>query len=271
MIPIRNNNPTRSFPFLTILLIVVNVYVYYNQVVLGDFGDQRFTGMFGFVPYELTHNSALVGVVHIDRLGNSIFYPGEKAILAAQFRHSMIPIGPPPHPIWAAIFTAMFMHGSLLHLAGNMLFLWIFGSNLEDTLGTVRFLFFYFICGLAAALAQTASDPDSLIPNIGASGAIAGVMGAYLVLWPKAKILTIIPILFFWILREIYAFWVLFIWIGVQIATVYFQLGGQSTGGVAYFAHIGGFFAGIVLILLYGGQKLLQPSKGRRRPDFTPD
>jgi membrane associated rhomboid family serine protease len=126
----------------------------------------------------------------------------------------------------------------------------------EDALGKGTFLFFYLFCGFVAALAQTASSPDSMIPNIGASGAIAGVMGAYFVLWPGSKVLTLLSLGFFWILREISAGWVLLFWIALQAAMAYFSMGGEATGGVAYFAHIGGFLAGILLVILLGGPSL---------------
>ena len=127
-----------------------------------------------------------------------------------------IPYGPSPHPLWLTIFTSMFLHGGLLHIGGNMLYLWIFGNNIEDALGKGRFLLFYLVCGLAASAAQIAIDPNSLIPNVGASGAIAGVLGAYFILYPNARVLSLVPI-FIYFLAEVRAFWVLLLWIVLNV------------------------------------------------------
>jgi len=149
----------------------------------------------------------------------------------------------------------MFLHGGLLHIGGNMLYLWIFGNNIEDVLGKLRFLAFYLACGLAASATQIAIDPDSLIPNVGASGAIAGVLGAYFVLYPNARVLSLVPVFVFF-LAEVRAFWVLLLWIILNVFQGVAGLGIQHGGGIAHFAHIGGFFAGILLILLLGGRNL---------------
>jgi membrane associated rhomboid family serine protease len=168
----------------------------------------------------------------------------------------VVPILPTIQPTWLTIFTAMFLHANLLHIGGNMLFLWIFGNNVEDALGKLRYLLFYFGCGVFAAVAQIAVDPTSLVPTLGASGAIAGVLAAYIVMFPGARVLTIITALFIWFLREISAFWVIGIWIALQVIEGIYGLDGESAGGVAYFAHIGGFIAGLVAILAMGGRKL---------------
>jgi membrane associated rhomboid family serine protease len=174
-------------------------------------------------------------------------------------------IGPGLTPSWLTIYTSMFMHASLLHIGGNMLFLWIFGNNIEDALGKIRFLIFYFVCGTAAAAGQILISPNSLIPNLGASGAIAGVLGAYLVLYPNARVLTIVP-LFFAFLVRLRAWWVLAFWIALQIIQGLNGLSGPGAtaqGGVAYFAHIGGFFAGVLIILAMGGRNLVEQQRQR--------
>ena len=153
------------------------------------------------------------------------------------------------------MFVSMFLHGGWLHLGGNMLYLWVFGDNVEDRLGHVKYLFFYLVCGLLATLAHAVMNPESRLPSIGASGAIAGVLGAYVVLFPKQRVTTLIPIFIFITVREIPAIFLLGFWIIMQLFFGAASMGGdlQSAGGVAYFAHIGGFVAGMVLIILLGG------------------
>jgi len=154
-----------------------------------------------------------------------------------------------PVPVWLTILTSMFLHGGLIHLLGNMLYLWIFGDNVEDAMGPIRFLLFYILCGVAAALAQIAIDPGSATPLIGASGAIAGVLAAYFMLFPYARVLTLIPIFFFLRLVSVPAVLLLGIWFFLQVISGAGSLG--SGGGVAWFAHIGGFIAGAVLVFLF--------------------
>src|SRR5947209_7213851 len=164
----------------------------------------------------------------------------------------------PLHPLNViGIFVSMFLHGGWLHLGGNMLYLWIFGDNIEDRLGHVRYLIFYLASGLAATLAHAAANPASRVPSIGASGAIAGVLGAYIVLFPKQRVTTLIPIFIFITVREIPAIFLLGFWIVMQLFFGAASMGGdlQRSGGVAYFAHIGGFAAGMVLITLLGGRR----------------
>jgi len=160
------------------------------------------------------------------------------------------------------IVVSMFLHGSLLHIGANMLYLWIFGDNIEDRLGHVRYTIFYFVCGFAAAFAHAFANPSSMLPAIGASGAIAGVLGAYLILFPKARVTTLIPIFFFITIREIPAVVLLGFWFVLQLFSGVGSLGvhdAQDLGGVAYFAHIGGFVSGMILVVLMGGTR-------RRRP-----
>jgi membrane associated rhomboid family serine protease len=152
---------------------------------------------------------------------------------------------------WVAVLTSMFLHGGLFHVAGNMLYLWIFGDNVEDRMGHGRFLVFYLLCGTAAALAQTITAPDSVVPMIGASGAIAGVMGAYFVLYPKSRIVTLIPLFFFFRIIEVPAIFFLGIWFVMQFLSGVGSIGNAATGGVAFWAHIGGFLAGVSGVVVF--------------------
>ena len=156
---------------------------------------------------------------------------------------------------WVTVLTSMFLHGGVLHVAGNMLYLWIFGDNVEDRMGHGRFLVFYLLCGVAAALAQTISVPDSVVPMVGASGAIAGVMGAYFVLYPKSRIVTLIPLFFFFQVIEVPAILFLGIWFLMQfvsgLGSIVTVAGGQSGGGVAFWAHVAGFVAGISGVVVF--------------------
>lgn len=215
MIPIRDRNPTDLFPVVTIVLIAANVLVFAIQFSQGLGSFERFTLSFAVVP---------------------------TAFLDAPFSPSQFKL----------VFTSMFLHGGFLHLAGNMLFLWIFGNNIEDYFGHVKFVLFYVACGVAGAMAHILTQGASTVPMIGASGAISGVLGAYFLLFPRAKVLTLFPIIIFFYFIEIPAFIFLGIYILLQLLYALPSLmGGSATGpGVAWLAHIGGFAAGIVLLLL---------------------
>ena len=155
---------------------------------------------------------------------------------------------------WINVFTSMFLHGSFMHVAGNMLYLWIFGDNVEDRMGHGRFLVFYLLCGVAAALAQTITTPDSTVPMVGASGAIAGVMGAYFVLYPRSRIVTLIPLFFFFQVIEVPAIAFLGIWFLMQFISGIGAISstiGRSTGGIAFWAHVAGFVAGVTGVVLF--------------------
>jgi rhomboid family protein len=228
MIPLKDDVPSRGVPFVTIALIALNVAAFLYQFSLGlDTGDgggaaEAFVNEFGAIPCRLTGSCAA---------------PGDF-----------------PTPV-VTVFTSMFLHGGLLHIAGNMLYLWIFGDNIEDTLGHGRFLFFYLVCGVGAAIAQTSLSPASRVPMIGASGAISGVLGAYLVLFPYATILTLVTFGFFIRFIHIPAIVVLGFWIVLQFlyGTITFSasaMGRSDQGGVAWFAHIGGFVTGVLLLFL---------------------
>jgi rhomboid family protein len=218
MIPLRDENPRRTMPVVNVILIVINVLMFLWEVSLGPNLDRALFA-FAFIPAR--------------------FWQG--AVVAEAVR----------------IFVSMFLHGGLLHLAGNMLYLWIFGDNIEDRLGHFRYLLFYIACGVAATFAHAFVNPSSTLPAIGASGAIAGVLGAYLILFPKARVLTVIPIVFFITVREVPAIFLLGFWFVIQFFTGVGSLGaaGDEMGGTAYFAHIGGFLFGMLLIFLLGGRR----------------
>ena len=243
MIPLRDDQPTQSFPILTILLIAANVLVY----ILQRF-DPSFTHLYSLIPAALTHND---DIGYHQWLGQHLDY-------SAADGSDGLPV--PPRPLWATLFSCMFLHANLLHIGGNMLFLWIFGNNIEDALGKIKFTIFYFACGLAASLAMVVTQPNSTIPTLGASGAIAGVLGAYFLLYPRAKVLAIIPLFWLGFLAEVRAFWVLGLWMAIN---VFSSFGNQTGGGVAYIEHVVGFLSGMILIGIFGGRKLA--GKSRRR------
>jgi membrane associated rhomboid family serine protease len=234
VLPLRDNAPTRSFPVVTVALIAANLIVWFWE--LGGPGVERHVFEDGYYPCTVQ------GPCHIPLAGID------------------------PLPWWQGTFSAMFMHASWEHILGNLLFLWIFGNNIEDALGRVRFLAWYLAAGVAAMAAQSAvtiffgTTRDASIPNVGASGAIAGVLGAYFVLLPRARVLTLI---FFGIIlfREIPAIWFLGVWIGLQIWTGGLSLlHPQGANGVAFFAHIGGFAFGVLTVLLVKRRRPLQPA-----------
>lgn len=215
MIPLRDENPTRAFPIITLSIIAINIAVFIYEIALGEAAEGRIN-QYAVIPYDIIH---LAG-------------PGALVTLV----------------------TSLFLHGGIAHIAGNMLYLWVFGNNIEDRLGRLRFVFFYLFCGIAATFGHILSGPDSRLPVIGASGAISGVLGAYLLLYPRAKVLVLIPIFFFWRIAKIPAFWFLIIWIALQSlwgAASFALTGQEAQGGVAWFAHIAGFFAGMVFLGIF--------------------
>lgn len=209
MIPLRDTQPSRTTPIVTVGIIVVNVLVFLYQVSLDRFSVNHLIAEYGVIP---------------DRL------------------HAL------------SLVTSMFLHGGWMHVIGNMWFLWIYGDNVEDVLGHARYLLFYLLAGVAAALLQVALNWDSRVPMIGASGAIAGVMGAYLIKFPRSRILTLIPVFVFFTTVEIPAVFILLYWFVIQFFSGVGSIGYShlSQGGVAWFAHIGGFVAGMILILVMG-------------------
>ena len=236
MLPLRDNVPTRRFPVVTVALIAANFVVWFWE--LSGRGTDYHVVKDGFYPCSVQGPCEAI------------------ALNGQQISHHL--------SWWESTFTSMFMHGSWEHILGNMLFLWIFGNNVEDALGRVRFFFWYLAAGVVATAVQSfvtldfGTVRDASVPNIGASGAIAGVLGAYIVLLPRARVLTLI---FFFIFREIPAMWFLGIWIALQI-----WVGGvglthpDQTGGVAVFAHIGGFAFGFLTVKLVAQRRPLQPA-----------
>lgn len=241
MIPLHDDNPTAIKPVATIGFIAACVAVFLWQVSLPPADLARFVYGFGFVPGVLFGDGAL-------------------------------PRPTPSVPAISSIVTAMFVHGGWLHLLGNMLYLWIFGNNVEDSMGHGRFVVFYVLCGAAAAMAQAAQDPGSAIPMIGASGAIGGILGAYLLLYPRARVLVLIPLGFFTQLIRVRAVFVLGFWFVLQLLNS--TASSAGAGGVAYWAHVGGFVAGAALIVVFRkpGFPLLararapSPPAGRKAP-----
>ncbi len=219
MIPFKDDNPTSTFPFITIAFIVLNIFIFFLQLTSStDPRDQVY--YFGAIPHFLLTFS------------------------------STQPINP-----FGTVFTSMFMHGGLLHLGTNMLFLWIFGNNIEDQLGHFKFIIFYLLCGVIAAYSHALSGPSSMVPMIGASGAVSGVLGAYLLLFPKARVHTLIFLGFYIQVLRLPAVIVIGFWIVIQFINGLISKGSANHGGVAWFAHIGGFIAGMILIRLFISRK----------------
>ena len=216
MIPLRDSTPSGAVPYVTIFIIILNSLVFLYEMSLGPQLEQ-FLSAYGLTPIKVTESSRFSG----------------------GFWHNAV----------APMFVSLFMHGGLLHIVGNMWFLWIFGDNIEDRLGHGKFFFFYLLCGIGATLIHVVFHPHSNIPTIGASGAISGVLGAYLVTYPHARVYTLLIIVVLIRFVEIPAFVFLLIWIGFQFVSGASEFGvAQDTAGVAYWAHIGGFFVGILLL-----------------------
>jgi membrane associated rhomboid family serine protease len=227
LFPLRDDNPLVHFPYATIFIIAVNVLVW---VLAQGLGSQQ----------ALAESLCLYGLVPGDLLGN--LAPGTRIPLGANLVCQLDGSANP-----ASLITSMFMHGGWFHIIGNMWFLWVFGDNVEDVMGPVRFVVFYLLCGLAAAFAQIYTDPGSAIPMVGASGAIGGVMGAYALLFPKAHVQTLIFLGFYITTAAVPAIFMLGYWFVLQLLGGLPALG-ASQGGVAFWAHIGGFLAGIVAV-----------------------
>ena len=214
MIPLKDDNPTDNKPIVTYWLIGICVFVFIIELSSSSYRSGAFFYSFGLTP------SVLLG--HI------------------QLSQDLYVI-----PAFLTIFSSMFVHGGFMHLIGNMLYMWIFADNIEDNLGPKRFITFYLLCGICAGMTQVIMDTHSQIPMVGASGAISGILGAYLILFPFARIKTFIFLGFFWTIARIPAIVLLLFWIGLQI----WNSASTGAGGTAWFAHIGGFIAGVLLIL----------------------
>lgn len=235
MFPLKDNIPTERFPVVTVALIVANVLAYFLLQRGG---------------WEITSPTA--GTWDLD---GEAAYPCD---LASQCDAGELPPGHVSAPV--SVLTSMFMHGGLLHLGGNMLFLWIFGNNVEDSMGRLTYLAFYLLGGVAAIGAQTLVDVQSAVPTVGASGAVSAVLGGYLLLFPRARVITVVFIIIFFTLIELPAIVVLLLWFGQQLlfSALDFSSGGEG-GGVAYFAHIGGFVFGMLVIKLLARQRPSAP------------
>jgi membrane associated rhomboid family serine protease len=229
MFPIGDDNSDRTItPFVNYTFIALNILVFVFLQGLG--GNDAFSYAFSLVPKEITTGVDLSGVQIVqDALGNT----------------GKVHLYPSPLPVYFNFLSSMFMHGGWAHLLGNMLFLWIFGDNIEDRLGHIRYVFFYLICGFAAALGQIVLDSGSVIPMLGASGAISGVLGGYILLFPHRRVKAFI----FRFFTEVPAYVAIGLWIGYQLVLGYMT--DPGTGGVAYAAHIGGFIAGLALVKVF--------------------
>jgi len=225
VIPLHDDNPTTTRPLVTAGILIACVLVYaWQHLMLSTAGITDAKSAFGVVPAVLTGHDSL---------------PPGVAVLQP----------------WATVFTYMFMHGGFWHLVGNMLFLWIFGNNVEDAMGHVRFLLFYVACGIVAVFAQVLPNPGSMIPIVGASGAISGVLGAYMLLYPRARVLLGLPLGFLNVeFGRFPAIWVLATWFALQLLFVVIaaaRAAGESQGGIVFGAHIAGFIAGVALVTLF--------------------
>lgn len=219
MIPLRDENPRHSFPWMTVLLIAANAAVFFHQLSLSPEHLRQYTLQWGYIParLELSLAGSGAGIV----------------------------------PVAVTAFTSMFLHGSFWHILGNMWFLWVFGDNVEDRLGHGRYLFFYLLCGLGATAMHTAFSLGSTVPAVGASGAISGVLGAYLVMFPGARIVTLVPLVIFFFLARLPALVLLGWWFLLQLLSGMAELGAAAGAGVAWWAHIGGFAAGVILLPVF--------------------
>lgn len=243
MIPLKDNIPTRNFPIVTVALVVANlvVFIFFQQALFGPHGgfsssgDPQKTIHYSFIPYELSHPGKQCDATPE---GGAVC-EGQPGVTGQAQKQP---------PVWLTIFTSMFMHGGVIHIAGNMLFLWIFGNNIEDAMGRLKFLLFYLVGGVVAALAQFAIHPDAAVPTLGASGAIAAVLGGYALLYPRARVVTLIFIVFFVTVITLPALLVLGLWFLLQLLDASSQ--SVAGGGVAYFAHIGGFVFGLLTVKL---------------------
>jgi membrane associated rhomboid family serine protease len=247
--PLRDDNPHFLTPLVTYGLIAANVLAW---ALLQGFGSEPLLSSsvcrLGLIPGELLQTAPQGARFPIDE--NTVCVLGESA--------------------WYTPLTSMFMHGGWMHLIGNMWFLWIFGNNVEDSMGHVRFLIFYLLCGAAAAAAQTFTDPDSIIPMVGASGAIGGVMGAYVLLYPRVNVHMLIFLGFYVTTIAVPAVFMLGYWFVLQLVSGAASIGAEG-GGVAFWAHVGGFVAGAVLVLVFRDPQLLErhPYHGMRRGSPT--
>ena len=215
ILPIKNDNPTITRPWVTLSIVAINSIVFLYSYLLGTHGFDVFTQRMGLIPFEITH--------------------------------AVDAVSPTPIPLYLTIFSAMFMHGGLMHLGGNLLYLWIFGNNVEESLGPIGFLCFYLLCGISATAAHVISSPNSMVPLVGASGAIAGVLGAYLAAFPGARVHVLVFLIFFIQIVRVPALLVLGGWFVIQVFSATTETSGGGSG-VAWYAHIVGFIVGYFLM-----------------------
>ena len=262
MFPLKDDIPTRRFPVLTVAIIVINVVMYFGFQGAYTGSDEKFNERvveYGAIPYEITHPGKGCGVT---AGGQQLACEGQEGVSGD---------APSQPSTWLTILTSMFMHGGLLHIGGNMLFLWIFGNNIEDSMGKARFIAFYLLGGLAALLAQTLFQPDAAVPTIGASGAVAAVLGGYALLYPRARVVTVIFIVIFFTVLQLPALLVLGGWFVLQAlsgASELTQPVGDGGGGVAYWAHIGGFIFGLLVIKIFADDVHEDYERAHRAPVY---
>jgi membrane associated rhomboid family serine protease len=225
MIPLRDENRSGSFPIVNVLLIAACTVVFLYEITLPTEGLKQFFDQFALTPGRVSYALSSGEGSWAERI--------------------------------APFFTSMFLHGGWLHLIGNMWFLWIFGDNVEDSMGSVRYLLFYILCGLGAGAAHYLLGPDSRLPTVGASGAIAGVLAGYVVMFPGARVLTLVPLGFFIRVMELPAIAVIGIWFLIQIVSSALSFGVADKGGVAFSAHVGGFVAGLLLVWLFRRRRVV--------------
>jgi len=231
VIPLKDENPTQRVPYVLYGIVAFNVVLFlYNGTLRADYLNP-------LAGYMLIPREVVTGVDIGVRT---------------------------PIPLWMTIFTSMFMHANILHIGGNMLYLWIFGNNIEDVLGHFKFLMFYLLSGVGAAVLHIITAPMSIVPTVGASGAIAGVLGAYFYLFPRAKIISLVFFFYYVELVALPASLVLGLWIAIQVVSS--LIAPSEGGGIAYTAHVGGFLTGLLLIIVFGGKRLLR----RRQPFYHP-
>lgn len=252
MIPLRDNIASQRQPVVSLLLIGSCAVVFLMQLAQSDRpGEPGLTSEYGMIPFRITHPGEPFEIPVGRQLVRTPWGVEERLLVK--------PAGPAAVPPLLTPLTCIFLHGGWMHIIGNLWFLWIFGDNVEDSMGAAKYLLFYLVGGAAASLIHVLTNPGSQIPTVGASGAISAVLGAYLVLYPHSRVLTIIPLGFFLRLTLLPASIVLGLWFALQLFSGLLSLGGPDVGGVAFWAHVGGFVAGVVLAKLFAS---------RRRPEY---
>src|SRR6266536_2818569 len=269
MLPLHDDNPTSHFPLITLIVIALNVvaFLFWEPTLRSHTEVQQETFFFchAEIPYEVTHKASLSegGGEARNEISDQL---GATESQARDFQR-FLARKCPDKSWWQSVFVAMFLHGGWLHIGGNMLFLWIFGNNVEDKLGPILYLLFYIGAGIAASIGQLLVDTNSVVPNLGASGAIAGVLGAYIVMFPRRRVLTLV---FFFFITAIWlpAWAILGAWFILQLFNGVGDVTNHVSSGVAFFAHIGGFVFGAALALLFFPKEGLGTRPPPPRPDF---